>query len=176
MWNLLPEMHFLQYPWRLLEAVEAPMAIFFVAAVWQAGRSARAVVVTSCGAWFLAATLFAGTYFFQVCDDEDAVAPMLVAYHAGAGFEGMYEYEPPGGDDSSIAMGLPDACLVSDPSAVLGKADPDNPDSNPVWSAGQNSCQATFATVTAATSANPTPSIARFAPQSRIPATSCCAC
>ena len=146
-WNLLPEMHFLQYPWRLLEAVEAPMAIFFVAAVWQAGRSARAVVVAACGAWFLAATVFAGTYFFQVCDDEDAVAPMLVAYHAGAGFEGMYEYEPPGGDDSSIATGLPDACLVSDPSAVLGKADPDNPDSNPVWSAGQNACQATFTTV-----------------------------
>jgi hypothetical protein len=146
-WNLLPEMPFLQYPWRLLEAVEAPMAIFFVAAVWQAGRSARAVVVTTCGAWFLAATVFAGTCFFQVCDDEDAVAPMLGAYHAGAGFEGMYEYEPPGGDDSSVAMGLPDACLVSDPSAVLGKADPDNPESNPVWSADQNSCQATFTTV-----------------------------
>ncbi len=145
-WNLLPEIHFLQYPWRLLEAVEAPMAIFFVAAVWQAGRSARAVVVTICGAWFLAATMFAGTQFFQVCDDQDAVAPMLGAYRAGAGFEGMYEYEPPGGDDSSIATGLPDACLVSDPSAVLGKADPDNPDSNPEWSAGQNSCQATFAT------------------------------
>ncbi len=146
-WNLLPEMRFLQYPWRLLEAVEAPMAIFFVAAVWPAGRRARAAVVATCGAWFLAATVFAGTYFFQVCDDEDAVAPMLAAYHAGAGFEGMYEYEPPGGDDSSIATGLPDACLVSDPSAVLGKADPDNPDSNPVWSAGQNSCQATFTTV-----------------------------
>ncbi len=149
-WNLLPEMHFLQYPWRLLEAVEAPMAIFFVAAVWQTGRRVRAVVVVACGVWFLAATVFAGTYFFQVCDDEDAVAPMLSAYHAGAGFEGMYEYEPPGGDDSSIAMGLPDACLVSDPSAALGKVDPDNPDSNPVWSAGENSCQATFTTVNGA--------------------------
>ena len=156
-WNLLPEMHFLQYPWRLLEAVEAPMAIFFVAAVWQTGRRARAVVVVACGAWFLAATVFAGTYFFQVCDDEDAVAPMLSAYHAGAGFEGMYEYEPPGGDDSSIATGLPDACLVSDPSAVLGKADPDNPDSNPVWSAGENSCEATFTTVNGACA--PIPSI-----------------
>jgi hypothetical protein len=146
-WELLPEMRFLQYPWRLLEAVEAPMAIFFVAAVWQSKRRARAAVVTTCGAWFLATTVFAGTYFFQVCDDEDAVAPMLGAYHAGAGFEGMYEYEPPGGDDSIIATGLPDACLVSDPSTVLGKADLDNLDSNPVWSPGQNSCQATFTTV-----------------------------
>ncbi len=132
------------------------MAIFFVAAVWQVGRRARAVVLAGCGAWFLAATVFAGTYFFQVCDDEDAVAPMLSAYHAGAGFEGMYEYEPPGADDSSIATGLPDACLVSDPSAVLGKADADNPDSNPVWSADENNCQATFTTVNGART-NPEP-------------------
>ena len=153
-WNLLPEIHFLQFPWRLLEAVEAPMAIFFVAAVWQAGRRGGAVVVASCGAWFLAATVFAGTYLFQACDNEDAVAPMLITYHAGAGFEGLNEYEPPGGDDSNIATGLPDACLVSDPSAVLGKANPDNPDSNPAWDAGQNSCQATFTTVDGAR-ANP---------------------
>jgi hypothetical protein len=149
-WELLPEMRYLQFPWRLLEAVEAPMAIFFVAAVWQVRHRARAAVVAACGAWFLAATAFAGTYFFQVCDEEDAVAPRLVAYRAGAGFEGMYEYEPPGGDDSSISTGLPDACLVSDPSTVLGKADPDNPDSNPVWSPGQNSCLAIFATVNGA--------------------------
>ena len=88
----------------------------------------------------------------------------------------MYEYEPPGGDDSSIATGLPDACLVSDPSTVLGKADPDNPDSNPVWSADQNSCQATFATVDGARATNPEHRLVRFAPQSRIPATWCCAC
>ncbi len=149
-WELLPEMSFLQYPWRLLEAVEAPMAIFLVAAVWQSKRRTCAFVVALCAAWFLAATVFAGTYFYQVCDDEDAVAPRLAAYRAGAGFEGMYEYEPPGGDDSSIAMGLPDACLVSDPSTVLGKVDPENPNSNPVWRPGQNSCQATFTTVNGA--------------------------
>ena len=34
----------------------------------------------------------------------------------------------------SIATGLPDACLVSDPSVVLGKPDPDDPDANPTWS------------------------------------------
>jgi hypothetical protein len=72
---------------------------------------------------------------------------MLFDYRAGAGFEGMYEYEPPGGDDSSIATGLPDACLVSDPSVVLGKPDPDDPDANPAWSPDQLTCQATFAAV-----------------------------
>jgi len=144
LWYLLPEMRFLQYPWRWLEAVEAPMAIFFAAAVWPSGRRARATVLVICSAALLAATGYAAKYFFQVCDDEDTVASMLAVTQAGGGSEGMYEYEPPGGDDSSIATGLPDACLVSDPAVVLGKPDPDSPDSNPVWSSDQGSCQAAF--------------------------------
>lgn len=147
LWILLPEMSFLQYPWRWLEAVEAPMAIFVVTAIWPSGRRARAATLVFCAAVFVASTVYAGKVFFQVCYPEDSVSSVLVDYHAGAGFEGMYEYEPPGGDDSSIATGLPDACLVNDPSVVLGKPDPDDPDANPVWSPDQGSCQATFATV-----------------------------
>jgi len=147
LWLLLPEMRFLQYPWRWLEAVEAPMAIFFVAAIWPSGRRARVTVLAMCSAVFLASTVYAGRVFFQVCYPEDTVASVLFDYREGAGFEGMYEYEPPGGDDSSIATGLPDACLVSDPSLVLGKPDPDDPDANPVWSPDQGACQATFATL-----------------------------
>jgi hypothetical protein len=37
-WNLLPKLRFLQYPWRWVLVVEAPMAIFFAAAVWPARR------------------------------------------------------------------------------------------------------------------------------------------
>jgi hypothetical protein len=144
LWYLLPEMRFLQYPWRWLEAVEAPMAIFFVTAVWPSGRRARATALVLCSAAFLASTIYAGKVFFQVCYPEDTVASTLADYRAGAGFEGMYEYEPPGGDDSSIATGLPDACLVGDPSIVLGKPDPDDPDSNPAWSRDQRTCLATF--------------------------------
>jgi len=153
-WHALPEMPFLQYPWRWLEAVEAPMAIFFVAAIWPSNRGnprssrlARILALAACAVIFVAATVYAGTTFFQVCYPEDTVASTLVGYHAGSGFEGMYEYEPPNGDDSEIATGLPDACLVSDPSIVLGKPDPDDPDANPAWAADQNTCQATFTQV-----------------------------
>ena len=147
LWLLLPEMRFLQYPWRWLEAVEAPMAIFVVIAIWPSGRRARATVLVVCAAVFVASTTYAAKAFFQVCYPEDTVASVLFDYRVGAGFEGMYEYEPPGGDDSSIATGLPDACLVSDPSIVLGKPDPDDPDANPIWSLDQGSCQATFTTL-----------------------------
>jgi hypothetical protein len=152
-WHALPQMPFLQYPWRWLEAVEAPMAIFFVAAIWPSSRDGRrsrfgrTLALAACAVIFVAATVYAGTTFFQVCYPEDTVASTLIGYRAGSGFEGMYEYEPPNGDDSEIATGLPDACLVSDPSIVLGKPDPDDPDANPAWTPDQNTCQATFAEV-----------------------------
>jgi hypothetical protein len=143
-WHLFPEMPFLQYPWRWLEALEAPMAIFFAAAVWPSNRRARTVVFAACTAAFLAATVFAATHFFQPGYSEDTVASTLVAYRSGAGFEGMYEYEPPNSDESQIATGLPAACLVSDSSIVLGEPNPDDPNSNPIWRPDQAGCQATF--------------------------------
>ena len=71
------------------------MAIFFVAAIWPAGRRARVAVLVVCAAVFLASTLYAAKVFFQVCYPEDTVASVLFDYRAGTGFEGMYEYEPP---------------------------------------------------------------------------------
>jgi len=142
-WHLLPEFAYLQYPWRWLEALEAPMGIFFAAAVWPAnrvGRRARIAVATACAAFFLASTVYAGTAFFQVCDDEDTVASTLTAFRTGAGFEGMYEYEPPNSDLTMIAKGLPAVCLVTDIATVLGKPDPLDPEANPVWSSEQPGC------------------------------------
>lgn len=147
-WHTLPEMPFLQYPWRTLEAVEAPMAIFFVAAIWplrSSARFARAAILTASAALFIGATVYAGKSFFQVCYPEDTVASSLIDYHSGAGFEGMYEYEPPNGDISIVPTGLPDACLVTDPDVVLGKPDPDDPDANPVWTPDQETCQTSYA-------------------------------
>ncbi len=95
----------------------------------------------------LAATVYAGTMFFQVCYPEDTVAATLANYSDHAGFEGMYEYEPPSADISQIATGLPDACLVDDPTVAFGKPDPDDPDANPIWNPNQGSCDATYVMV-----------------------------
>jgi 6-pyruvoyl-tetrahydropterin synthase-like protein len=146
-WHALPQMPFLQYPWRWLEAVEAPMAIFFVAAIWPLhpnARAARAAILSACAALFIAATIYAGTTYFQVCYPEDTVASSLVDYRNGTGFEGLYEYEPPNGDLSIVPTGIPDACLVTNPYIVLGKPDPNDPDVNPAWTPDQNTCQASF--------------------------------
>ena len=145
-WNLLPKLRFLQFPWRWLVVLEAPMAIFFAAAVWPrnaAPRWRRFAVVAVCAAVFLAATATAGKFFFQPCDDEAAVAPMMDAYRTGAGFQGIDEYAPVGADDTMVATGLPDACLVTDPDTELGILD--TPGANPDWWVEQGSCEATFA-------------------------------
>ena len=144
-WNLLPKLRFLQFPWRWLVVLEAPMAIFFAAAVWPragAHRWLRMVASSASAVLFLGSIAIAATYFFQPCDDEDAVAPMEKVYRSGAGFEGVYEYAPIGADNGLVATGLPDACLVTNPQATLGVVD--TPDANPDWWVEQNSCDATY--------------------------------
>jgi len=150
LWNLLPELRFLQFPWRWLLVLEAPMAICLVSAVWPAAparRWSRVAVATACTMAFLAMTAFAEKEFFQVCDEDDAVPGMLDRYRSGQGFIGTSEYEPMGADNSLITAGLPGACLVSDPATVLGvpPAGVGTDDAIPFWDAGQGSCDETFA-------------------------------
>jgi hypothetical protein len=66
---------------------------------------------------------------------------MLTAYHSGQGFEGTDEYAPPGADDSLMAVGLPDACLTSNPNVVLAKSDDGNITQ---WDPANGHCDATY--------------------------------
>ena len=146
LWNLLPKVRFLQFPWRWMVVVEAPMAILFASAVWPAGGARplrRIAVVGTCVAVFAAMTTVAALSFFQPCDDEDAVPGMMATYGSGQGVPGTDEYAPMNGDDSQIATALPAACLVTDPFNTLGKPTGD-PDANPVWQPDQGSCDQTF--------------------------------
>jgi hypothetical protein len=141
-WNLLPKLRFLQFPWRWLVALEAPMGIFFAAAIWPARPWRRKAVGALCAVFFLAASIFTARTFFQACDDEDAVPGMLSAYRSGAGCVGTDEYAPPGADNTLLPIGLPAACLAADPATLLGQgAQQDVP---PTWDANQGRCEATF--------------------------------
>jgi hypothetical protein len=143
LWNLLPELRFLQFPWRWLLVLEAPMAIFIAAALDYTRLWRRIAVLTVSIAAFLAMTALANRSFYQPCDDQDAVPPMLDTYKSGQGFQGADEYEPLGADNSIVATNLPFACLVGDADTELGVATgiPDDP---PEWTAAQHSCEATF--------------------------------
>lgn len=141
-WNALPKMRFLQFPWRWLVVLQAPMAVFFASALWKGGRVWRSVVAVGCCAVFAAGMLFADVSLFQGCDEDDQVNGVLRDYRAGTGVAGTDEYAPPGADNSLVPTGLPFGCLVADPSITLGKGDADM---TPDWSADQGTCAATFA-------------------------------
>ncbi|HEX8813601.1 MAG TPA: hypothetical protein VF742_16565, partial [Terracidiphilus sp.] len=137
-WNLLPKLRFLQFPWRWLVVLEAPLGIFLANAVWTKAGWRRAAVIGVSAAAFTGMAWFAGTHFQQVCDDEDSVAGMTQAYAHGQGFIGTDEYTPQGADNTLVAQSLPPACLVSDGSTALGEASADDP--QPTWKAEQRSC------------------------------------
>jgi hypothetical protein len=141
-WNALPKLRFLQFPWRWLVAVEAPMAIFFATAVWPAQRWLRNVVVASCTLLFIGITAASLFMLHQGCDAEDRVSGMLSAYSHGQGFEGVDEYAPPGADNSIVPIGVPDACLVTNATTILATASSDG--TVPEWDPANGHCNATY--------------------------------
>ncbi len=154
-WNLLPRLRFLQFPWRWLVVLEAPMAIFLAAAVWPRESARwrwRVGVAAVCAMGFLGASAYAGIAYFQACDEQDNVPAMVDAYRDGGGFEGSDEYAPLDSDNALIPNSLPEACLVSDPATVLGKM---NEDTGLAWEPAQGSCEATIAASPQAAKARP---------------------
>jgi hypothetical protein len=140
-WNALPKLRFLQFPWRLLVVLEAPMGIFVANAMWMTTRTGRALVIAASSFLFIGSAGFAGYAFYQNCAPEDSVVGMLAALRAGRGSEGTDEYAPRGADNSLVPTDLPAACLVSSPATPLGAGDPDL---TPQWAPEQGSCLATF--------------------------------
>jgi hypothetical protein len=143
-WALLPKLRFLQFPWRWLLVVEAPMALLFAAAVVPrlgATRRERVMVALLCALLFAASAVFAATHFFRDDVDYDDLATILTRHSSRTGFIGTDEYAPLGADNSTVAMGLPDACLASDFDTELGVAV--EPGANPQWRPDQHSCMAT---------------------------------
>jgi hypothetical protein len=140
-WNILPKLRFLQFPWRWLVVLEAPFGIFFAAAIWPTRRWFRVAVIAVCSAMLLSIFTVTLLLFHQPCDAEDKVAGMLSAFRSGQGFEGTDEYAPPGADNTLMAVGLPDACLTGNPATVLAKSDDGN---IPEWNPANGHCDAIY--------------------------------
>jgi hypothetical protein len=157
LWNLLPEFDFLQFSFRWLVVLEAPMAIFFALAFWPRQPRRRMGTVAICAILFIAISAIAGRFLFVPFgkyhhETTSSLAAMESALdRGGKGIAGVPEYAPLGARNNLVAIGLPDACLVSDPSTVLGQT-PDGPacegpksfEKFPLWQPGQRSCEAVF--------------------------------
>ena len=124
------------------------MGIFFAAGVWpdkSTKEGLRPVLAAGLAVLFLAASVFAARSFFQICDDEDAVAPMVKVHRSGAGFAGTEEYYPVGFDNSVLLQSrMPDGCLGS-MRVTTGVDAAGLPLADPSQSVAQVLCDAAFA-------------------------------
>jgi uncharacterized membrane protein len=116
LWNHLPELAFLQFPWRLIAILAAILAL--VAAMALSSLRLKPNSVTAI-AVILAATLTAVCWhtFHQTCDDEDPVQLPPLLSHLSHGTEPTDEYTPLTADNDSLAKSNPAYWVASDATA-----------------------------------------------------------
>jgi hypothetical protein len=111
LWNHVPKLAFLQFPWRL----NALLAVLLATLLAMALRRARlAPPAAAALALLLAAALVAPSWklFRQVCDDEDAVPARVALFRSGQGTEPTDEYTPRGVDADEVKPGDPPFWLL----------------------------------------------------------------
>jgi hypothetical protein len=116
-WRFLPELRFVQFPWRWMSVLALCSVIFMTATatarlrwIWLA---VAAAATASCGHYIAKHTWW---------DTEDM--PTLEAVMAsGEGFEGTDEYDPVGDDRSELAQKQPRAWFVSEASKAEDRSD-----------------------------------------------------
>ncbi|MDE3201643.1 MAG: hypothetical protein KGN79_12065 [Acidobacteriota bacterium] len=144
-WNLLPKLRILQFPWRWLLLVQVPLSIFFACAIWIDRPLLRKISFVGLGLAMVAVTLVECQLFFQVCYPDDEPQSMQKLPAPQRGYQGYDEYAPPYAQDSLVAAFLPDSCLVSSPMTPLGVRQADEtPDDPPIWDKSQKSCEAVY--------------------------------
>jgi len=109
-WNALPEFRLLQFPWRWLVVLEAPMAICFASAVWCGRRALRVPLIAACAAVFVGISLAAAHWWFVECSSVEATLQESV--REGIGVPGKPEYAPPGVRYALVDRMVHSACLL----------------------------------------------------------------
>jgi hypothetical protein len=115
-WRVLPEMRFVQFPWRWLE----PLAVAFAFFVASAMGCARRPWVAWLAGVILAVSIIAaaGAMIRTAWWDSSDVPAMLASIHSGGGYRGTDEYDPLGCDRYELPGDPDDMERVEGVSAV----------------------------------------------------------
>jgi len=117
LWNHLPKLRFVQFPWRLMSIV-AVVAACFLAAVADKRRGWTGTVLvltlTVPLAWFLVRN----TWW-----DEDEMPTMRDQIESGTGFDGTDEYDPRGDDHMDLKTDAPMIAILAGDSGELPATD-----------------------------------------------------
>ncbi|CAN5681664.1 hypothetical protein BH10ACI4_BH10ACI4_03910 [soil metagenome] len=117
LWHHLPELAFLQFPWRLLALLAAAASLATALAL---RTIALKPAVAAAIALALAAALTYPAYsvFRQTCDPEDTVATRTIQFQTTQGSEPTDEYTPVPADNDVLAHTNPPYWLSPDPDSA----------------------------------------------------------
>lgn len=107
LWNYLPKLRFVQFPWRWLAVIAVIFALFF------AWTSVRRLLVPAWIILFLLCSLTGAYLVRHTWWDAEDVNSVKDAVDNQTGFEGTDEYDPLGDDHTDIPQKQPEAKLVS---------------------------------------------------------------
>ncbi|MDQ2833354.1 MAG: hypothetical protein M3Y50_06310 [Acidobacteriota bacterium] len=126
LWRHIPELAFLQFPWRLLAILAAVLSLSIGLALTRLPRrpaltAALAISIATCLTWpaYIA--------FHQPCDQEDSVSSRIALFHSPQGIEPTDEYTPITADNDSLAQNNPPWWLSPNPNAKAGVGAPAGP-------------------------------------------------
>jgi hypothetical protein len=107
-WRYLPELRFVQFPWRWMSMVALGAIMFTVSSA--RGRMRWVWML------FAALAIFGSAHYLvkHAWWDTEDMPTLQAAIQDGAGFEGTDEYDPAGDDHGDLQQKLPRAFLVSD--------------------------------------------------------------
>ena len=116
LWEALPKLRFVQFPWRWMSILAIPFAVFISAAIVQ--KPARRYSPAAMIAAVLAILACTATYMVRHTwwDSED-VPVLLESLQSDQGFEGVDEYDPLGDDHSLLPEKLERVMVVPTPEA-----------------------------------------------------------
>jgi hypothetical protein len=107
LWEVLPKLRFVQFPWRWMSILTIPF-IYFLAAAFSRRRFRSLWIVGVAG-------LIAGTAIFLVQHtwwDDEEFPTLRAAMDSGDGFDGTDEYDPIGDDHYNLPVKAPRAQLL----------------------------------------------------------------
>lgn len=107
-WKWLPELQFLQFPWRWLEPLGLAFALF-AAAAFPGGRIGRRVWLAFIAAAIIAAGVAMASDAWWDTEDSNYIVESI---ESGKGYEGTDEYAPVGADRSDLPEEGPRIALM----------------------------------------------------------------
>ena len=130
LWRYLPDLAFLQFPWRLLTILSAVLA-FAIALLLPRSENLRSPLLIAAPICALALSLLGITLYRQPCDDTDLPIAAASLFNTHHGVAPTDEYTPNGADNDVLRSNDPGYWLTTDPAGFAPGTLPNLGDTDP---------------------------------------------